>query len=706
MRLCFHKLATREAVGQNMAVVCWVDSILAKMGEAAQCVFSSDGHAFLPSSSLDATPSRYRTLSEHREERALQAALQLPHTLPQVMSTIGSTHASAAAIRLAVRIMFSAIILQSPVGVNRLWPFPCAHSTLQTFICERGLDIALPDHDVQALEDRTTIAMAISMFATFDCSELDQSPSPFRPHMLATVLRQIECVLVCSETESQSLTSAEPLRHLDPAQKVLICWGMVVPWCWVAWSDERIVDYNVIQLLTTTWLFHLGDFAQVERTWEEQLELCMAHDPVAAFSFLLTLIRRTSETLLELGPSSNRISLAALQVLFRCCWGIKELLGVFDVAQEPLIRQGASILCILFALLQHSSEELAVKDCIVAALTHVQPGILLDALHEMVEDLKLGAKTRLDANASAINCKLVKNIRSKHAALETADIHNLQQIFQLITLVWQVDGSIDALFNRKTVASLFRNALSRLSFISQCDSVLVDGSTYADSFSSELDILYPLLTTLAAMELARRRSPAVSDFGVGRLREMRLAWEVAVSEVDPDDVVMMATFSSFVVAAAEGERECINTLKGAAAWDILRDYVLLVAQGQSLGTPDELLSFAICPTVFEAMGVLIEAVPGIIPYITTSPWTQSLCQCLTEFPAAVSTKTDNYQGAIKEALKPLSLHLKQQVAKHMPSSQSQPRMEAQSQPTRSTSLRHIYYWPQDCDLSLSILLLA
>lgn len=40
-----------------------------------------------------------------------------------------------------------------------------AHNALQMFICARGDTMFLPKHPSQALEDKTVLAMAISMFA-------------------------------------------------------------------------------------------------------------------------------------------------------------------------------------------------------------------------------------------------------------------------------------------------------------------------------------------------------------------------------------------------------------------------------------------------------------------------------------------------------------------------------------------------------------
>ena len=131
-RRIFHRIASEEATNTGEAVVCWVDTILAKLGQAVYQITSLrlDG---APTPSVNSVSSQASSLGDLKGAMALRAALQLPRTflysdrrrqiidlrvdsLPQIISILGSQHASMAAIRLALRIAFSMTVLHCPVG--------------------------------------------------------------------------------------------------------------------------------------------------------------------------------------------------------------------------------------------------------------------------------------------------------------------------------------------------------------------------------------------------------------------------------------------------------------------------------------------------------------------------------------------------------------------------------------------------------------
>lgn len=75
-------------------------------------------------------------------------------------------------------------------------------------------------------------------------------------------------------------------------------------------------------------------------------------------------------------------------------------------------------------------------------------------------------------------------------------------------------------------------------------------------------------------------------------------------------ITSIASFAAFViVSTTKGER--VDTIVGAAVWDILRDYVVLVLQGHFLRTLEETLSFVVCASACEALLSLLQHVPGI-----------------------------------------------------------------------------------------------
>lgn len=89
-----------------------------------------------------------------------------------------------------------------------------------------------------------------------DYPRLQEDTASFRPHAQAIILGQLKSILTDIDPDAEEIAPifCEPLTHLDAAQRVLIQWGVTVPWCWIAWNDERIVDYDVVQLLVRSYI--------------------------------------------------------------------------------------------------------------------------------------------------------------------------------------------------------------------------------------------------------------------------------------------------------------------------------------------------------------------------------------------------------------------------------------------------------------------
>ena len=162
LRAVFHAIARRETASTS-PVICWVDLVLARCGEAALALASTRSTA----APLVSTP--LQTLAEHKERMSLYAALQLPgkhrtllsrppHSIFQglteqwsdIVDMIASDYASPAAIRLAIRLVFAVYVLPLDLrglsgAPDRLWPvdgydFRFLNLTLQASGCDLGQD--------------------------------------------------------------------------------------------------------------------------------------------------------------------------------------------------------------------------------------------------------------------------------------------------------------------------------------------------------------------------------------------------------------------------------------------------------------------------------------------------------------------------------------------------------------------------------------
>ena len=137
--------------------------------------------------------------------------------------------------------------------------------TLKAYICRYRIKEYSTDSVQLTLEDRTVLAMAISLFAVsvgvchelqaldsdfiqmIDSGQRQSTVAPFQPCTQAMMLRQIARVLEYGDPDQSPTPSLQPVIQQDTPQIVLTRWGMVLPWCWGVWNDERLVDHNVIE---------------------------------------------------------------------------------------------------------------------------------------------------------------------------------------------------------------------------------------------------------------------------------------------------------------------------------------------------------------------------------------------------------------------------------------------------------------------------
>jgi len=68
--------------------------------------------------------------------------------------------------------------------------------------------------------------------------------SPFKPHTFAFLLHLIQLILHLEDNGSSSLIS--PREVLDPAETILVRWGLTVPWSWKIWGDPRIANAECV----------------------------------------------------------------------------------------------------------------------------------------------------------------------------------------------------------------------------------------------------------------------------------------------------------------------------------------------------------------------------------------------------------------------------------------------------------------------------
>ncbi|KAI0348657.1 hypothetical protein BDW22DRAFT_112635 [Trametopsis cervina] len=166
-------------------------------------------------------------------------------------------------------------------------------------------------------------------------------------------------------------------------------------------------------------------------------------------------------------------------------------------------------------------------------------------------------------------------------------------------------------------------------------------------------------------------------------------WELVTDATITDDVLAISALSAYVVAAPQK----LDALRCAVIWDMFRDFILLVGQHHFLGMQDECLSLATCPLVLEAMSVLMESKkPNIVPYIISSPWTQSLRKYLCDFAPLIRVE-ERFRKVVTDTLVPLCMSLAQQIQSHIDCASSNEPEATQQKAMKYTSLSHICYFP-------------
>lgn len=123
--------ATFEHPEDTVAVVCWVDHVIAKLGDVTLVLLRS------VSARAESVEDALHTILKHRDESALHAASQLPRewfimeiarshmcptdSLEDTLTLVGSEHASPAAIRLALRLLYAVYVIGPQLGSGSPW---------------------------------------------------------------------------------------------------------------------------------------------------------------------------------------------------------------------------------------------------------------------------------------------------------------------------------------------------------------------------------------------------------------------------------------------------------------------------------------------------------------------------------------------------------------------------------------------------------
>jgi len=119
----------------------------------------------------------------------------------------------------------------------------------------------------------------------------------FRPNTDATLLRHIVVIMRPTTGFSTDTELITPSPTLDIAQVIFLRHPQTIMWCWKLWNDPRIAHAEIIDQLTATWLYHVGESYEDGTSrlvlGDADVATALEADPTTACAALIRFITRS-----------------------------------------------------------------------------------------------------------------------------------------------------------------------------------------------------------------------------------------------------------------------------------------------------------------------------------------------------------------------------------------------------------------------------
>ncbi|KAJ6574902.1 hypothetical protein B0H19DRAFT_1126284 [Mycena capillaripes] len=564
-RKIFHRIAAQSFAtepGSSVAVICWVDSILHKLGDVTIAVASGI--------SSDLTTPLLPGSTQFRAEDGLRAASQLPSNWSSVAGLIASDQASPAAKRLALRLTFAAFILRPCLYPESEHSIPCG--TLE--VLDRCLDqtrgttfSASRVGDQLAIQERLNFAMIVSLYAAADREQ--RNGSQIRPRSLGCLLDILQDVLHPNEPVS-SLQFASPPEDLDPAQMVLLRWGDTVSWCWETWDDHRVANAESIVFLTSMWLAHSNVHCP-----SHDVNVHSAASSTASSIAILRVLHQVVLSLSTVSPAAGPPSVSMAVTSQACSYAVNSMKHLLCGQKEDerwIVSGLCKYLFSLFVLLAAENDEgLSVDDCILEALSLVDAETLHICLVHVQQDHTVRFTTRLHERLIR-----VQTFTSTLAQTQIPKIDLVRSTLNFAAIIW---------FSQ-TRGCLLRESVSP---------VLSDVAEFLIQQGSPGLACKILGDAILTASSAARKDPSITD------ENRESLWQFAISSL-PSELSIASSLADYIITS-----ECLcNSLYCAEAWRYLGDILLLILKHHYIGE-QEPLALLTCPTICGAMIRLLRA---------------------------------------------------------------------------------------------------
>ncbi|KAF9240909.1 hypothetical protein BU15DRAFT_73766 [Melanogaster broomeanus] len=350
-RRLFHMLAVKDLSPGSAppAVVCWVDVVLAKLGDVS-AVVAAGFHKNHPDQMLP------DVLRAQRQEDNLRAAIQLPDNWDMVPSTLSSERASPAAKRLSLRLMMGQYILYPALSGGQRTVDSTIQPLLSTFS---------DFHLIQ--QERLTSAMAVSLFAKPNVAP----DAGFRPHTMAAVMHLLRSALHGPEYPTRT-SALSPLEQLDALASIDHTMGGCSPNGLGAFGRNiRACTADTIVRLTTTYMQHHKSGSETPLDAIDLMPVdCSSSSSAYKGAVIGVMIELVFRFIVLLAPAlSSRPQLSAnmLDVLYETCKFISQWMDS-NACGVQSSTECCKALVIIFCYLSQNEQFLAVNDLVIGSL--------------------------------------------------------------------------------------------------------------------------------------------------------------------------------------------------------------------------------------------------------------------------------------------------------------------------------------------------
>ncbi|KAI0662697.1 hypothetical protein C8Q70DRAFT_960558 [Cubamyces menziesii] len=621
-RVLFRDIASRELDASTSTItVCWVDVILAKLGQAILYVAGAfNGIRVFEGEQPEAVRAQ-------KEEDMLRAAVQLPECWHDIVDVIGSDHASPAALRLTFSLVWGLHILNAQLAGQDNLLSGASDTRLLAVISRhvKRMSDKLLSPVITEYSERERIGYAILVSLYAKCDFVDsEGQSPYRPQSHATLLEMIRIVLHSDAPNTSSLSISAP--DLDLPQSILLKWGPTLPWAWATWRDSRLYQADVVEALTAAWLAHLetpvGDvpLAHSIEWYDEGMVEALEIAPSAALSMLVRVLQQSVNMARN---GLEWLDAVLLDVTLKACWGTKHILQSLDIKDAALVPI-CGIAIELFAALREREIELNIKDLILEVVS------LSSTSLQLAVNSAGGPQSRYalawEQNLRRVHKFVTIAIAQGDGITDMLDLRDIRQILQFLALTAKID------FHHTTFGDLPQRVL--FAVFDWLESEDVDSPTWT---------MLGDATVFALAQLPHHASPR----GSSNTERASLVWRL-VEEVDPSDLPLAASLAAYISATAEAY--AFDTLTYGEAWNFIRDVLLLILD-RDFGGQEEPLALLVAPAICRALLALVRhASPQARRYYMSSPWTLSMAARLQQLEAKEGSGNGEYSRILGDLI--------------------------------------------------------